>query len=117
MTIRVRLDQILEALDGTSALDGLNDAIFALRDLFAVNHMVYHWVDSAGDQYGCGTYSDEWRLRYVEQNYLRVDPVVVRVGWGFRCYWGPCGAWLMRVRGARAEGGGGAGVGASREAD
>jgi DNA-binding CsgD family transcriptional regulator len=67
----------LEALDGTSALDGLNDAIFALRDLFAVNHMVYHWVDSAGDQYGCGTYSDEWRLRYVEQNYLRVDPVVV----------------------------------------
>ena len=21
-----------------------------------IDHMVYHWVDSAGDQYGCGTY-------------------------------------------------------------
>jgi DNA-binding CsgD family transcriptional regulator len=41
-----------------------------------VNHMVYHWVDSAGDQYGCGTYTDAWRDRYLEQNYLRIDPVI-----------------------------------------
>ncbi len=38
--------------------------------------MVYHWVDSSGDQYGCGTYSDAWRDHYITQNYLRVDPVI-----------------------------------------
>jgi DNA-binding CsgD family transcriptional regulator len=38
--------------------------------------MVYHWVDSAGDQYGCGTYNDAWVQRYLDQNYLRIDPVI-----------------------------------------
>ena len=47
-----------------------------LRDQMQVDHIAYHWVDSAGDQYGCGTYSQAWQQRYVEQNYLRVDPVV-----------------------------------------
>lgn len=77
MAPRPDLDRLLEDLDATSALDGLQGIIEALRDLFGVDHMVYHWVDSAGDQYGCGTYSDAWRDRYIEQNYLRVDPVVV----------------------------------------
>nr|WP_239113225.1 LuxR family transcriptional regulator [Shimia biformata] len=51
--------------------------IEALRDHFRVDHLVYHWVDSAGDQYGCGTYSDDWRDRYIEQNYVRLDPVII----------------------------------------
>lgn len=77
MVTTVNLDQILEDLDATSALEGLQDIIEALRDAFSIDHMVYHWVDSAGDQYGCGTYSDEWRDRYTSQNYLRIDPVVI----------------------------------------
>ncbi|MCB1313327.1 MAG: autoinducer binding domain-containing protein [Sedimentitalea sp.] len=76
METAVNLDQILEDLDATSALEGLQSVIVALRDAFGVDHMVYHWVDSAGDQYGCGTYSDAWRERYVSQNYLRIDPVI-----------------------------------------
>jgi len=76
MVSRGRLDQILEALDASSALEELQSVIEALRDIFSVDHMVYHWVDSAGDQYGCGTYSDDWRERYLEQNYLRIDPVI-----------------------------------------
>ncbi len=76
MVSKVRLEQILEALDSTSALDELQQVIVSLRDAFGVDHMVYHWVDSAGDQYGCGTYSDAWVERYLEQNYLRVDPVI-----------------------------------------
>jgi DNA-binding CsgD family transcriptional regulator len=39
--------------------------------------MVYHWVDSAGDQHGYHTYPLEWKARYDEQNYVRIDPVVV----------------------------------------
>lgn len=76
MGIQATINQALEDLDATNTLDGLQDVITTLRDAFAVDHMVYHWVDSAGDQYGCGTYSDEWRDHYIEQNYLRVDPVI-----------------------------------------
>ncbi|MDU9005865.1 helix-turn-helix transcriptional regulator [Sedimentitalea todarodis] len=77
MVNRVNLDQVLEELDATSALEELQGIIEALRDAFLVDHMVYHWVDSAGDQYGCGTYSNEWRERWVSQNYQRVDPVIL----------------------------------------
>ena len=77
MVNRVNLDQVLEELDATSELDELQGVIEALRDAFLVDHMVYHWVDSAGDQYGCGTYSDEWRERWVSQNYQRIDPVIL----------------------------------------
>lgn len=77
MVNKAQLDQLLQALDDTKELDELQIVIEALRDVFGVDHLVYHWVDSAGDQYGCGTYSDEWRARYIEQNYLRIDPVVL----------------------------------------
>ena len=76
MVSTVNLDLILEDLDATKALEGLQGITEALRDAFRVDHIVYHWVDSAGDQYGCGTYSDEWRDRYLEQNYHRIDPVI-----------------------------------------
>lgn len=73
---KLNLDQILKDLDATSALEGLQDIIVALRDAFRVDHMVYHWVDSSGDQYGCGTYSPDWVELYTSQNYLRTDPVI-----------------------------------------
>ncbi len=70
------MDSILTALDASTGLEGLQDTTVALRDHYGIDHVVYHWVDSAGDQYGCGTYSDAWRDRYLEQNYLRIDPVI-----------------------------------------
>ncbi len=74
--ISPKLDQILEALEQTATFEGLQKASEALRDHYGVAHVVYHWVDSAGDQYGCGTYSEAWQQRYLAQNYLRTDPVV-----------------------------------------
>lgn len=71
------LDQVLEALDATSGLEELQSISEALRDALNVRHIVYHWVDSAGDQYGCGTYPDAWVQRYIEQNYHRIDPVIL----------------------------------------
>ena len=70
------LDGLIERLESADALDDLRGAIFALRDQFKVSHIVYHWVNSAGDQYGCGTYDDEWVSRYLEKGYLRIDPVI-----------------------------------------
>ena len=77
MANTAQLDTILAEMEACTGPDGLQRAIVALRDLFGVRHMVYHWVDSAGDQFGCGTYSDAWRDRYLDQNYLRIDPVVI----------------------------------------
>ena len=76
MARKDQVDRILEALDASSTLDELQEIITGLRDAYGVDHMVYHWVDSAGDQYGCGTYSDAWGERYLAQNYLRIDPVI-----------------------------------------
>lgn len=77
MANKVDLDDILEALDATTTLDGLQSIIERVRDAFGIDHIVYHWVDSAGEQYGCGTYEDSWVERYLEQGYLRTDPVII----------------------------------------
>lgn len=72
----VRLEALLEAVEHASDLRDLQRLIEQLRDFHDVDHMVYHWVSAAGDQYGCGTYPDAWVRRYVERDYLRVDPVI-----------------------------------------
>ncbi|MGY3439125.1 MULTISPECIES: helix-turn-helix transcriptional regulator [unclassified Marinovum] len=68
---------VLKRLEQSDAHEELQDIITELRDAFCVDHMVYHWVSSKGEQYGCGTYSAEWVAHYLEQGYLRIDPVVL----------------------------------------
>lgn len=70
------LERILETLEGAKAPGDMQHAIEALRDAFGVLHMVYHRVSADGEQYGCGTYSADWVARYVDRDYLRIDPVV-----------------------------------------
>ena len=77
MVNRAELDQILAGLEKTEELEGLQKAIVSLRRVFGIDHIVYHWVDSAGEQYGCGTYPLKWIDHYSEKNYLRVDPVII----------------------------------------
>lgn len=72
-----RLEAILEDLEQASELEHMQDVSEALRDVFKVDHLVYHWVSSNGEQYGCGTYDPEWVQHYIVKDYLRVDPVVV----------------------------------------
>ena len=71
----MRLDTIMEALEEASEPGELQSTIKQLRAYFNVDHMVYHWVSGAGDQYGCGTYPPEWVARYLEKEYLRIDLV------------------------------------------
>jgi len=70
------LNAILGDLEQASELGELQNISEQLRDYFEIDHLVYHWVSSSGEQYGCGTYSDEWRARYLEKEYLRIDPVI-----------------------------------------
>ncbi len=71
-----RLETLLEALEHASDLTDLQNLIEQFRDLLSVDHMVYHWVSSAGEQYGCGIYSPIWVQRYLDQDYVRIDPVI-----------------------------------------
>jgi DNA-binding CsgD family transcriptional regulator len=67
---------MFKALEGASELSGLQQVIETFRDHFGVDHVVYHWVSGAGDQYGCGTYAPDWVQRYLDLEYLRIDPVI-----------------------------------------
>lgn len=67
---------MITRLECAEHLDELRTATKWLRDYYSVDHMVYHWVSSNGDQYGCGTYDRKWVERYADQGYLRIDPVV-----------------------------------------
>lgn len=71
-----KLNRILEALEQAATREALQAACTALRDHYRVAHVFYHWVDAIGAQYGCGTYPEDWRQRYGDNGYLRIDPVV-----------------------------------------
>jgi len=71
-----RLDTVLEELERASEPSHLQVISEHLRDLFRIDHLVYHWVSAAGEQDGCGTYDPAWVERYLEKEYLRVDPVI-----------------------------------------
>ncbi len=72
----VTLEDFIEQLQHARALEDLQNATEELRDHYAIAHIVYHWVNSVGERFGCGTYSSEWVDRYLEMNYLRMDPVI-----------------------------------------
>lgn len=72
-----QIDLVLADLDKANELADLQKVIERLRDALAVDHMIYHWVNSKGASTGVGTYSDEWRDRYLSSGYVRIDPVVL----------------------------------------
>ncbi|MCC1491664.1 LuxR family transcriptional regulator [Cognatishimia sp. F0-27] len=76
MEAELALDGLIKRLEYAKERDDLYGAIFELRDNIGVDHLVYHWVNSSGDQYGCGTYDQVWVDRYLEKGYLRIDPVI-----------------------------------------
>jgi len=72
-----RLENFLEGLDRAATLEDLQAATEALKAHYDVLHVVYHWVNSIGERFGAGTYSQEWVDRYLERDYLRMDPVIL----------------------------------------
>lgn len=72
-----KLEASVRQVQSATTLEELTDAIIALRDLFNVEHLIYHSVNGAGGQYAVLTYDQVWVDRYVELDYARVDPVVL----------------------------------------
>jgi len=71
-----RLDTFFDSMQTARTLDDLQGQIVGLRDVLDVEHLVYHSVNSTGQQYAALTYPLDWVDRYLEQDYARVDPVV-----------------------------------------
>lgn len=72
-----QIDLVLADLDKANELADLQKVIERLRDALAVDHMIYHWVNSKGASTVVGTYSDAWRDRYLSSGYVRIAPVVL----------------------------------------
>lgn len=70
------LEEFIEVLQKAKTLEDLQKTTEILRDYLKVKHIVYHWVNSVGERFGAGTYSSEWVDRYLEKDYLRMDPVI-----------------------------------------
>jgi len=71
-----RLEQFIGELQQATRLDDLQSVIQGLRAHLQIEHLVYHSVNSTGQQYAVLTYAPEWVDRYLDQDYARVDPVV-----------------------------------------
>lgn len=71
------LEALFETVQSATDVAGLQTATETVRDHFSVAHVVYHWVNSAGERFGAGTYSQAWVDRYLERDYLRMDPVIL----------------------------------------
>ena len=72
------LEALCDFLQNADDLGDLQIATERLRDCLDIAHVVYHWVNSDGERFGAGTYSQDWVDRYLEKDYLRMDPVI----WG-----------------------------------
>lgn len=70
------VEPFLDDLSQVRTLDDLSGRIGTLRDALNVEHIVYHSVNSTGEQYAALTYSPEWVDRYIDEDYARIDPVV-----------------------------------------
>lgn len=71
------LEDTLDRLQQATSLAELQAETSALRDRLGIAHIVYHWTNQRGEQFGAGTYEPEWAVHYVQQGYLRVDPVII----------------------------------------
>ena len=74
--MQTRLVRFIEWLQQARTLEELRRVIVSLRDDFGVEHLVYHSLNSTGQQYAALTYAPSWVDRYLEQDYGHVDPVV-----------------------------------------
>lgn len=69
------------AFDAVSRAATVEEAVFAIRDIYGLDHTTYHFSRVVGGlldaPYVKSTYPAEWLTRYLLRDYIRVDPVVI----------------------------------------
>lgn len=71
-----KLEAFLEAQETVTSEAGLQKLVEHLRDIYDVDHVVYHAINATGQQYAAFTYQPSWGLHYHKSGYENVDPVV-----------------------------------------
>lgn len=72
-----RLENVLDQLGQVQTFEDLRNCILAVRNLYEIDHLVYHSLNSTGQQYAVLTYDDDWVDHYIQRDYARIDPVVL----------------------------------------
>lgn len=70
------LEQHVSSLEQVKTREDLQQAVLKVREIYDVDHVVYHSVDRHGAQYAALTYDPDWVDRYLEKQYANIDPVV-----------------------------------------
>lgn len=86
-TDRMEFEEARKKVQRTKNIDELSAVLAELRDESGLAHLVYHAVHVPAFQKVNPllvlTYDDAWVKRYVEQDYFRIDPVVIAGSKGF----------------------------------
>lgn len=75
-SMTAKLEAFLQRLEAAQTRTDLQTLVEQIRDVYGVENVVYHAIDSVGDQFAALTYDPKWEPRYREQGYVRTDPVV-----------------------------------------
>lgn len=78
-----RIGAFLESLSEADGLDALSATVTGARDLFDVEHIVFHAAGPDDAQWSAVTYDTGWVDTYVAQNFQAIDPVVQGCFGGF----------------------------------
>ncbi|MCP5072049.1 MAG: LuxR family transcriptional regulator [Rhodobacteraceae bacterium] len=71
------MEAFLERTAQCSTFEDLYQQVGALRDIFQVNHVIYHSVKRDGEPYALATYGAEWANYYEGEEMYNIDPVVL----------------------------------------
>lgn len=81
-----QMEAFLERVEQCNTLVELNQVVAGLRDLFQVNHVIYHSVTGEGDPYALATYDEDWAEHYEKEQLYRIAPVVLNAFQRFTPY-------------------------------
>lgn len=71
-----KIEDVLSKLQEVTTLLDLQKLVEDLRDIYDVDHAVYHAINNSGDMFAALTYDPTWEPHYREQQYVTSDPVV-----------------------------------------
>lgn len=81
-----QMEAYLERVEHCNSFEDLYFQIGVLRELFQVNHVVYHSVNRQGEPFALATYGAEWADYYAKEELYKVDPVVLSAFQRFHPY-------------------------------
>jgi len=71
-----KVEDVLGILKSVTTPQDLQKLVESLREIYDVEHVVYHAINGEGDQFAALTYDGSWEEHYREEAYVNSDPVV-----------------------------------------